>query len=75
MKTLFNDTYCITPHLDPLLLFHISLVCLSLVAFASILLIFTDTLNVVLVVITPAQQKERKHHTRGLLSALWLSSC
>lgn len=40
-------------YLEPLLLFNISFVRLSLVAFASILLILADTFNVVLVVITP----------------------
>lgn len=40
-------------YLEPLLLFHISFVRLSFVAFASILLILADTLNVVLVVIAP----------------------
>lgn len=46
-------------HLDPLLLLHVSFVCLGFVAFASIFLIFTDALNVVLVVIAPDQETTR----------------
>lgn len=47
-------------YLDPLLLFHISFVCLGLVVLPSIFLIFTDTFEVVLVVITPGHHKTDK---------------
>lgn len=43
-------------YLDPLLLLNFTFVCLRFKTFASILLIFTDTFIMVLVVITPVQQ-------------------
>lgn len=41
-------------------MFHISFVCLGLVVLPSIFLIFTDTFEVVLVVITPVHHKNRE---------------
>ena len=66
-----GDPFCAS-HLNPLLLLQVSFRCLRFKSFASILLIFTDAFNVVLVVIAPVHRETPEHEWN--CKAMWMAS-